>query len=208
MFKHSHLNFFFSLLLAVFSLTACTTVPVESPVTDPDTAWMAHQKQLEGVQYWYLSGRVAVQNGVEAWHLDLSWSQKGEDYQVQLSGPFGAGRVMLVGNAQGVLLTDSDNQKFYADSAEKLLYETTGVTMPVEGLRYWIVGLTGPQQKTKPELDKQGRLAYLEDAKWKVRFRGYMPVNGLQLPRKIFIDRADKEIDVRLVVDDWKLGVH
>ena len=203
-----HLKIVFFSIFVFSLLSACTSVPVDKPVDDPVAAWSQRQKQLDGIQYWYLSGRVAVKNGVEAWNLDMNWSQKGEDYQVELSGPFGAGKVRLTGNARGVSLTDSDNQTFQADSAEQLLYETTGVTMPVEGLRYWIVGLTGPQQKSKPELDNQGRLAYLEDARWKVKFRGYMGVNGLTLPRKIFIERADKEIDVRLVVDNWKLGVH
>jgi len=203
-----HLKIVFTTFVILSLLTACTSTPVDRPVDDPVAAWSQRQKQLDGIQYWYLSGRVAVQNGVEAWNLDMNWSQQGEDYQVELSGPFGAGKVRLSGNAQGVLLTDSDNQTFRADSAEQLLYQTTGVTMPVEGLRYWIVGLTGPQQKSQPRLDSMGRLAYLEDARWKVKFRGYMGVNGLELPRKIFIERTDKEIDVRLVVDNWKLGVH
>jgi len=203
-----HLKIFFIATFVISILTACTSTPVVRPVDDPAVAWLQRQKQLDGIQYWYLSGRVAVQNGVEAWNLDMNWSQKGEDYQVELSGPFGAGRVRLEGNPRGVLLTDSDNQTFRAESAEQLLYRTTGVTMPVEGLRYWIVGLTGPKQKSQPQLDNQGRLAYLEDTRWKVKFRGYMGVNGLELPRKIFIERADKEIDVRLVVDNWKLGVH
>lgn len=195
-------------LVVVTWLSACTTVPPEMPVSDPHTAWQQRQKQLDGIQYWYLTGRVAVNNGVEAWQLDMNWSQKGEAYLVELSGPFGAGKVRLAGNDQGVLLTDSDNQQYRAESAEQLLYQQTGVTVPVEGLRYWIVGLAGPTQKQSPQLDGQGRLAYLENANWQVKFRGYSQVNGLELPRKIFIARPDREIDVRLVVDSWKLGVH
>jgi len=208
MLKHCQLFFASSVLFALFLQTSCSTPPLESPVTDPESVWAERQQQLARIQYWYLNGRVAVNNGTEAWHLDMDWSQQGQDYQMQLSGPFGAGRVKLAGNASGVLLTNADDQAFYADSAEKLLYEITGVSMPVDEMRYWIVGLAGPGQTGKTQLDQQGRLAAVEDTRWKVRFRGYMAVNGVDLPRKIFIDRADRQIDVRLVVDNWKLGVH
>ena len=78
--------------------------------------------------------------------------------------------------------------------------------MPVAGLRYWVVGLASPGQKDHPKLDQQGRLAYLEDEGWKVRFKRYSQVSGVDLPRKVFIVKNDKELDVRLVVDNWKLG--
>ena len=198
----------FSYLLILSCLSACTVMPPETPVSDPVAAWQKRQQQLDGIQYWYLTGRVAVNNGVEAWHLDMNWSQKGEAYLVELSGPFGAGKVRLAGNDRGVLLTNADNQQYQAESAERLLYEQTGVTVPVEGLRYWIVGLASPTQKHTPQLDSQGRLAYLQNGNWTVKFRSYSQVNGLELPRKIFIARPDREIDVRLVVDSWKLGVH
>ena len=189
-------------------LSGCSVPPIETSSSDSDAAWQLRQHQLDGIEYWYLTGRVAVNNGSEAWHLDMNWSQKGEAFLVELSGPFGAGKVRLAGNADGVVLTDSENQHYFADSAERLLYDRTGLVVPVDGLRYWIIGLTGPTQTQQPRLDTQGRLAYLENADWAVNFRGYTQVNGLELPRKIFIARPEREIDVRLIVDKWTLGVH
>lgn len=195
------------LLILVVALQAgCASIPEPPPVDNPVEVWQQRRDELSRIAYWHLTGRLAVRNGNEAWNINLDWQQKGDDYQIQLNGPFGAGKVKLVGNANGVLLHDSDNQTFYADKPEELLRERTGVTMPVEGLRYWIVGLSTPQQKGRPKLDPQGRIASLEDNHWKVKFPRYTEVSGLQLPEKIFISKPEQEINVRLVVDEWKLG--
>ena len=195
-------------------ITGCTTLDVidsDADVSidttiDPEVTWTQRQSELSSIKYWHLTGRLAVVNGEDSWNLNLDWQQKGDDYQIQLHGLFGAGKVKLVGNADGVLLKDSDDQTFYADTPELLLYEQTGVFMPVAGLRYWVVGLTSPGQREKPKLDSLGRLAYLEDANWKVNFKRYTQVSGIDLPRKVFIVRNGNDLDVRLVVDKWKLG--
>lgn len=195
------------LMLVAILATGCASLPEPPPVANPAQVWQQRRDALSRIAYWHLSGRLAVRNGAEAWHIDLDWQQKGDDYQITLNGPFGAGKVQLVGNASGVELRDSDHQTFYADKPGELLQERTGVSMPVEGLRYWIVGLSTPRQQQPPKLDPQGRLAYLVDDHWRVKFRRYTNVSGLQLPAKIFITKPEQDIDVRLVVDDWKLGV-
>ena len=195
------------LILVVLLQAGCASIPEPSPVDNPELVWQQRRDELSQIAYWHLTGRLAVTNGDEAWNINLDWQQKGDDYEIMLNGPFGAGKVKLIGNADGVLLRDSDNQTFYADKPGNLLRERTGVLMPVEGLRYWIVGLSTPQQKSPPKLDPQGRIAYLEDDHWHVKFRRYTDVSGLQLPNKIFITKPEQEIDVRLVVDEWKLGL-
>lgn len=194
-------------VLVALLQAGCASVPEPPPVEHPDLVWQQRRAELSRIAYWHLTGRVAVTNGDEAWHINMDWKQEGDDYQILLNGPFGAGKVKLIGNAQGVELHDSDNHTFYSDNPATLLRERTGVSMPVEGLRYWIVGLNTPQQKDPPKLDPQGRLAYLEDDHWRVKFRRYIEVNGLSLPEKIFIARPEQEIDVRLVIDEWKLGL-
>ncbi len=209
-----HIRRLFVVFIATVIVTACTTVDVLDRDADTiaistiesEQAWVQRQTELSSIKYWRLTGRLAVSNGDDAWNLSLDWQQKGDDYQIQIHGPFGAGKVKLTGNPHGVLLQDSDDQTFYADTPEQLLYEQTGIFVPVDGLRYWVVGLTSPTQKEKPRLDRQGRLAYLEDQNWKVKFKRYTQVSGIDLPRKVFMAKPENELDVRLVVDQWKLG--
>ena len=195
------------LILAVVLQAGCASIPEPPPVDNPGLVWEQRRDELSRIAYWHLTGRLAVRSGNDAWNINLDWQQKGDDYQILLNGPFGAGKVKLIGNAAGVELRDAENKTFYADKPGELLRERTGVTMPVEGLRYWIVGLSTPQQTSQPKLDPQGRIAALEDNHWRVKFRRYTEVSGLQLPEKIFISKPEQQIDVRLVVDEWKLGV-
>lgn len=184
-------------------LTACTTVE-EVPDALNTGSWHTHKADLEDVQHWFVTGRAAINNGTESWHVNLLWLQQGNDYQIRLSGPFGAGQVQLKGNADQVELLTADNERFYSSDIDSLLYERTGVKMPVAELRYWLIGLPAPGSKQAADVDKHGRLAHLRQGDWRVRYKRYMPVNGLVLPRKIFADK--QELDVRVVIDKWKLG--
>lgn len=195
------------LLVAALAAGCASAPPPPPPVANPTQVWQHREAQLSRIAYWHLHGRVAVRHDNEAWNINLDWRQRGQDYRIQLSGPFGAGEVRLIGNAAGVELKDSDDRSYYADNPEALLHERTGVTMPVADLRYWILGLSTPEQTRVPRLDDQGRLAFLEQNQWRVRFKRYTDVNGVQLPDKIFISKPGEKIDVRLVVDEWKLGL-
>lgn len=197
------------LLLLVAALAGgCASVPPPPPpVANPVKVWQERQVRLSRIAYWHLHGRLAVRHDNEAWNIHIDWRQRGPDYRIKLSGPFGAGEVRLIGDKYGVELKDSDNHSYYADNPGALLLARTGVTMPVADLRYWILGLSTPQQKQAPTLDDQGRPASLEQRQWQVRFKRYTDVNGIQLPAKIFISKPAQKIDVRLVVDTWSLGL-
>jgi outer membrane lipoprotein LolB len=195
----------FVVLCAAFALAACESIPELPTVTEGGPAWDQHQAALGKLKHWQLDGRLAVNNGTEAWNINLRWQQNGDDYQIELSGPFGAGKVQLIGDAHGVLLRDSDQNTFYATSPEELLYQQTGVIMPVTGLRYWVLGLPAPHHVSHPAFDQQGRLAKLQQADWQVAFRRYTQVDAFVLPDKIFIAKIDNSVDVRLVVDAWQL---
>lgn len=192
------------LLVFLLLLTACTTLE-EVPDSLNTGSWQTHQASLAGMHYWFLTGRAAINNGVESWQVNLLWLQQGDEFQIRLSGPFGAGQVQLTGNTAQVELLTSDNERFYSPNIDTLLYERTGVKMPVAELRYWLVGLPSPAGKETASIDKHGRLSLLQQGNWRVRYKRYVPVNGLVLPQKIFADKQD--LDVRVVIDEWKLGV-
>ena len=191
---------FFALII---SLSACSTVE-EIPDALNTGSWQAHKASLDGMQHWFVSGRAAINNGSESWHVNLLWLQQGDNYQIRLSGPFGAGQVQIKGNNNQVELLTADDERFYSSDIDSLLYARTGVKMPVAELRYWLIGLPSPGRKQAASVDRHGRLSRLQQGDWRVRYKRYMPVNGLVLPRKIFADK--EQLDVRVVIDQWKLG--
>ncbi len=191
-------------LLAVMSLTACTTTPPHVFVADPDKKWEQRKTELSEINAWHLNGRVAIINGQESWNLDLQWQRHDDKYILDLSGLFGAGHTQLTGTNEGVVLVDSDNNYFYADSPEYLLQKTTGLRMPVKSLLYWMRGLPNRNIKEqKQKLDEFGRLQYLQQDDWRVHFKRYTNVANHELPQKIFINGYN--LKIKIFVDEWDL---
>ncbi len=194
----------FILLLALSLLTACTTPAPPPFVKDADKTWQQRQRQLATINSWLLNGRMAVLNDDEAWHLNMRWQRQDGDYVLDLSGPFGSGHAQLRGGINGVLLKDSAQNVFYADSPDELLQKLTHFRIPVQSLQYWIYGIPDKAIKiSRLELDGYGRLALLQQNGWKVVFKKYMPVAQHVLPQKIFITGFDMK--VKIFIDDWNL---
>lgn len=191
-------------LLLPLLVVGCAA-PLPAPPADAEATWQSRQQLLTKMTDWRLNGRLAITRGAEAWHLKVNWRQKQSGYEIFLSGPFGAGQVKLTGNSDGVVLRDAERHAYYAREPEILLYEHTGVFMPVTGLRYWILGLPDPGKNhtSQTRLDAYGRLTELQQRDWIVRFPDYVAVKQYQLPEKLLIQSED--IEVRLVVDDWQV---
>ena len=191
-------------LMAVMSLTACTTPSQHAFVADPDKKWQQRKIQLSNINDWHMNGRVAIINGVESWHLSMVWQRHGDKYILDLSGPFGVGHVQLTGSDEGVVLVDGDKNYFFAESSERLLQEVTGLRMPVSSLLYWMRGLPNWKiRKEKQNIDEFGRLALLQQDGWRVRYKGYSNVDEHELPQKTFISGYD--LKIKIFVDEWDL---
>ncbi len=189
-------------------LVGCANVPFPpEPVDSPEQSWETRQKQLGELKNWQLSGRVIVSNNEnDAWRLDVIWQQQQDNYQIQISGPLGMGKVRLHGSDDGVFFYDSDGRAYYAQEPEQLLLEHTGVFMPVTSLYYWVRGLPDPAIKSEltSQLDNWGRLSQLRQNGWTVDLKRYIQINTLQLPDKLFIHN-EENVEVRMVVDMWEI---
>ena len=191
-------------LLAVISLTACTTAPPHRVIADPDKKWEQRKLELSEINDWYLTGRIAIINGHESWHLTMEWQRHDDKYILDLSGPFGAGHAQLTGTNDGVILVDADKNYFYADSPDGLLQEVTGVKMPVKSLLYWMRGIPNWNIKEqKEQIDELGRLQQLQQDGWNIHFKHYVDFDKHELPQKVFIDGHD--LKVKIFVDEWNL---
>lgn len=192
--------------LYVALLSGCEFLPVtETPlpaVADLQVAWANHQSQLDSLEAWTLDGRISLRQEEEAWHASLRWQQIDSVYHINLFGPFGQGAAQLNGSPQSVIL-QHDGQTVQSDDAEQLLRQRLGLQVPVNGLRYWAIGLVAPGSEYTQELGSDGRLAVLQQNGWRVRYRAYESVKGFMLPSKIFLDHNG--LDVRLVVDQWEV---
>lgn len=198
-------------LSGLLILTGCSILPT---VTSED--WQsrftpqqherlrAHLSAVEHIPQWQAQGRFAARNGDEAWTGHLLWKQQLDDYFVRLSGPLGQGGVMLEGDRESASIRLSRDRQFYADSANALIRQHTGLRLPVEELQYWLKGQPAPWMRYAVHaLDEQGRVAELQQLGWKVSYARYRKIATVSLPGKVVM--VHPEYQLRVVIRDWQI---
>lgn len=194
-------------LMALAVLLAGCAGPVSRPDSqDPASpeqaqAWQAHQRAVAGLDEWTLQGRISVATEDESWSGKLRWRQRDGQFQIAFNAPMGVGAARLHSDGAGVVMQTANGKTYYAADAESLLYRFIGMRLPVAHLRYWVTGLPDPALVSTPAYDAAGRLAQLQQARWRVRYRDYLRVQQVDLPQKIFIENP--QLNVRLVIERW-----
>ena len=189
-------------------LAGCGTllelIPVKRDAADPDSAWRAHAGELSRIRNWSLLGTLAVRSaGGDASRVTMRWRQTRDSYLVRFMGPLGVGLFEVEGSATEVEARFPNGRRASAASPEVLLEREIGWSVPLRGLRYWIVGTPAPDGTTsKLELDDHGRLARLEQAGWTVVYERYGGLDDLALPERIRFSNAS--VDATVIVRRWK----
>jgi outer membrane lipoprotein LolB len=126
-----------------------------------------------------------------------------------LRTPLGQGVAELRGTGASVSLKDAEGRMYFADDAEELVRKAVGMTLPLKGLSWWVVGHPRPLSRYPAEADAGGRLAVLHQDDWRIEFSRYAFHGGaapgqIPLPGKLIARRGD-DLEIRLVVDAWEL---
>lgn len=195
------------LLASSFALVLSSCAHVEKDrmlPADLEQQWQKQTGLLSTINEWQLSGRISVKNNQQSWQGGLRWYQHDTAFEISFSGFLGQQAAKLVGDSSGVKLIRPKEADLFSSDVSALLGEHFGWSIPVEGLRYWILGLPDPGVKRESMLlNAMGLLASLEQAGWVVRFEKYQRVDDIYLPRKIKMTHA--RINIRVLMDEWSL---
>ncbi len=187
-------------VLAVLMLSGCASIPSHTPQS---LDWQQREARLQQLTEWQLEGRIAIKTADNSWSGSLSWQQRDNAYDINLSGPFGQGATRLTGDPHHVVLSTSEGELVGHDGPEQLMYEALGWRMPITSLQYWAVGHPDP---TKPPpqvtLDEFARINSLQQGEWHVSYPRYRLFQQIEVPGKIVI--KNHQLRVRLVIDHWQ----
>lgn len=193
--------------LCLAGLSACAPLPtVPSSVTD--TAWRAHADALSRLSTWSAHGRIAIQTGNDGFSATVRWQQDHEHYNLRIMAPMGQGTFELRGDPHQATLTTPQGEIIQARSADDLMRRHLDRSLPVEGLRYWILGLPVPGAKiTNINLSDQGRILDLQQLGWRISVLRYTNagaagVDAPPLPSKLFLLRD--RLKIRIAITDWQ----
>jgi outer membrane lipoprotein LolB len=185
------------LLMVGSSLTLCACMTTRPLAIPPAAPWAQRMAALQQAVAWKLDGRAAVAVGVQGWQASLDWSEAGDTAEAHLAGPFGVGALTLKRTAEGVSLNGAPP----SDAVEAQLQERLGFELPLDNLRYWLLGVPDPRAPFELTRDAHDRAERVSQAGWSVVYDKYMAFNGDLLPARVVLSREG--VRVRIVVDHW-----
>jgi outer membrane lipoprotein LolB len=184
------------MLLCSTALAACVTS--RPPPAPPASSWESRVGELQKAVAWQLDGRAAVAVGTQGWQATLNWQQHGESSEVHLAGPFGVGALVLKRSADGLSLNGAPP----SDAVLAQLQERLGFDLPLDHLRFWLLGVPDPSAAFDLMRNTQDRASQLTQDDWSIEYDRYMPVAGDLLPAHLVLSREG--VRVRIAVDRWQ----
>lgn len=191
--------------LASLVLTACAINPPKGPATSPDSPqWRQHQQDVRQLNQFQTRGAFAWLSDEQKVYARFFWQQTGQDrYRLLLTNPLGSTELSLVAQPGSVTLIDNKGQTYTATDAEEMIGRLTGMPIPLNSLRQWIVGLPG--DATDYKLDDKYRLSelnYTQNGKtWHVTYGGYTSDTQPALPANMELSNGSQRI--KLKMDNW-----
>jgi outer membrane lipoprotein LolB len=180
----------------LIALSACVTRP---PLQRPAGEWSSRAQALQHANSWTLQGRAAVAVASQGWQASLDWRQSAASSELHLAGPLGIGAQVITRTRSGI----SVNGAPPSDSALAQLQDRLGFALPIDDLRYWLLGVPNPSSTFELARNEQDRALHLTQSDWSIDYDRYIQSGGDLLPAHIVLSRDD--IRVRIVVDHWDL---
>lgn len=186
-------------MTAALLLTGCATLPSPQPPVPVGPAWETRAARLPA-SAWTAEGRFAVtaagrQGGSDqGGQGSFRWHRAAEGSVVEVSGPFGIGRVTVFLDAGGARF-EQDGQQWHTGNPEAELLQRFGFTLPVRGLDFWLRGLPAPLPATPPP---PGTVGFAQDG-WTVEYPAF---DAAARPLKLVASRPGMR--VRAVIEQWQ----
>lgn len=190
--------------LASLVLTACVTTPPQGPGKSPDSPqWREHQQEIRKLNQYQTRGAFAYLSDEQKVYARFFWQQTGQDhYRLLLTNPLGSTELSLTAQPGSAQLVDNQGKTYTDVDGEEMIGKLTGMPIPLNSLRQWILGLPG--NATDYKLDDQYRLRevnYTQNGKtWKVVYSGYNDQKPA-LPANMELTEGSQRI--KLKMDNW-----
>lgn len=192
--------------LSCVLLAACTTPPrgPAGSVTSPQ--WQAREAQVKKIEQYQTRGAFAYISDKQKVYARFFWQQSAADrYRLLLTNPLGSTEMELNVRPGVVQLTDNNGKRYVSDNAETMIQKLTGMNIPLNSLRQWMLGLPG--DATDITLDSRQRLQRLsysvDGVTWKVEYLNYNTSVQPELPSQLELTQGDQRI--KLKMDNWTL---
>ncbi|CAA9889573.1 Outer-membrane lipoprotein LolB [Candidatus Methylobacter favarea] len=177
----------------LFLMAACSTLPVAPEAGYSRTARL-HLYQL---QQWSFEGRLALTGKNDSWSANIIWEHSPDEEKIKLSGPLGQGTVVINLTGDFVTVNQGDGNVQSSTQPEEFINQQLGMFVPVQSMRYWVIGLPEPSSSFKEIHDG------FKQAGWLNEYKQMQLANNEIMPRKMTVMNA--QVKLKLIIDKWIL---
>ncbi len=175
-------------------LAACATSP-EKPEGQYDLSAREH---LYKVTNWSFDGRMALTGKKDSWSANIAWKHSPESDQIKLSGPLGQGATLIELSGSHVVVNRGGGDVQQSGNPEVFVSQQLGLFVPIQALRYWVVGLPQPDVKNIPVENGFSQM------QWLVQYLQMQAVKDDAMPRKMSVGNG--QVKLKLFIDEWILN--
>ncbi|HEX6136569.1 MAG TPA: lipoprotein insertase outer membrane protein LolB [Casimicrobiaceae bacterium] len=180
----------FAIVCTAFA-AGCASLPpppaAEAPVSAVD-------------QPFSIGGRISARRGDAGVAGSFTWTHDAQRDAIDLASPLGQTLAQLEGDGRKVTVHLSDGRVETAPTWAALTERAFGVTIPVDGLAWWIRGLPRAGIRYGIERDASGRVSLLRQEGWEVVYT-YSDAAAREPLRIALQYPGTAPIEVRVVVD-------
>jgi outer membrane lipoprotein LolB len=185
-------------------LGGCRTAPAPIAIPGPgaDAPWPAQRAALEKFDRYALAGKVAVAANGQGFSAALRYEQQPRRADLALDGPLGIGgmRIALEENRLGV--TNSRGEALDGEAARAEIERRLGFALPLDELRWWLLGLPAPGQSDVDAAPDSGEIRGFVQNGWHVAINTRAPALGFSLPQRLTAERGGARL--KLFVERWR----
>ncbi|HCH51327.1 MAG TPA: lipoprotein localization protein LolB [Proteus sp.] len=194
--------------LTVLLLSACNLnqINTQGSGSNNDAQWQERQQALKKISQYETRGAFAYIEQSHKVYARFYWQDRDEDrYRLLLTNPLGTTELDLNVMPSVIEVTDNKGKKYYSDDPVEMIYQLTGMVIPLKNLRAWLIGLPG--DATIFELDAHHLLKSVTwpapEGDWIITYQAYDSNITPNLPQRLELRQGDRLI--KLKMDNWDI---
>lgn len=184
---------------AALALVGCASTPPSANAPSGAVLQTAATHAYHGrfaVQYSDRLGRPQNVYG------NFDWQEHGDDVSLELRSPLGQTLAVVKSTPQAASLELPNRQPQYATDVGELMQNALGFSLPLAGLRYWLLPTPAPAtpgQTVRDPADTTHVKQIRQDG-WTIDYLAYAdaPATGV---KRVNLVRATPPLDIKLVLD-------
>ncbi|MBR9787375.1 MAG: lipoprotein localization protein LolB [Vibrionaceae bacterium] len=199
------LRSFIIFVLSSLLLAGCSSVP--ESITSVE--WQTHEKKLEAIHDFQVTGKLGYIGPDQRQNLNFFWKHSTALSQLRLTTILGQTALNLTITPEGATVETYDDQVLSARHANQLIFQLTGLMMPVEHMPDWLLGL--PTDADTFQLSSANTLQALNKQiglnDWNIDYQRYRDVQwheqALPLPNRLKLTTSD--VKINLLITKWNI---